>query len=321
MNAQDHIRNWELMCAVEEAGTLSAAADRMGIALPQASRMMGALERDLGITLLDRARKPASLTPAALSFLPMAHTLVDIHRMLLQNARAHAAPGAGTRVVRIGFTPNTDATALYRVLLDYENEHPGIRIQALMGDRHEMLLSREADIMRLGYIPANSELFATALDPGVTMLLAHRSYIQRRGMPRSPADLAHHTVILRNSFNRTFSTRLEKGGDAYYIPQGDWRQGDSLYCLELLKSGAGIAVDVSLSRVQDELAAGELVPVLPGWHREPWHNSVACRREDSADPVIRELMILVARHFNSLGAPLWQHWFRRFGIPLETVRL
>ena len=283
--------------------------------------MIASLERDLGVTLLDRASKPASVTPAALSFMPMARSLVDIHRMLCQNAEAHASAGGSEHVVRIGFPQNTDATALYKVLLEYEAEHPSVRIQALVGDRHEMLLSREADIMRLGYFPASNELSVTPIDPGVTMLLAHRSYIERHGMPLTPADLSRHTVILRSSFSRSFSTRLEKGGEFFYIPQGDWRQGDSLYCLELLRNGSGISVDVSLSRVQVELASGEIVPVLPGWHREPWRNSIACRREDAANPVFRELMELVARHFNSLAFPLWQRWFRRFGIPVETVRL
>ena len=34
MNARDVMKNWQLLCAVSEAGTLSAAAERLGIALP-----------------------------------------------------------------------------------------------------------------------------------------------------------------------------------------------------------------------------------------------------------------------------------------------
>ena len=50
--------------------------------------------------------------------------------------------------------------------------------------------------------------------------------------------------------------------------------GDALTCRQAVLSGAGIALDLAYAVVKSDLEAGNLVPVLRGWHRPQWLPSI-----------------------------------------------
>lgn len=323
VNASDNLRNWELVSAIADYGTLSAAADAMGLELSTASRMVSALEAEIGLPVLDRRTKPAGFAERAEVLLPLARALVQTHRSLLATAGELSGnrTAAGRGLIRVSFPLNTDCAALFRKFLEFDASHPGIRIQPLAESGAEGVLSGKADVAKLNYMPRNPGLHVVAGNPGVTMLLASRRYLEKRGVPRKIEDLARHTILTRGSLDRSFTARLECGEQTYSIsPDADLKQGDAVYCENLLLAGVGIAVDVSLNMVREQLLSGEVVPVLPGWHREPWRSSIVCRRSDLGDPLVQEVMALMLEEFNRICGR-WREWYRRFGVPEETVRL
>ena len=70
------LRRLECFLAVVDAGTVTAAAHRLRLAQPALSRQLRNLERELGITLFDRAQNRLQLTPAGREFVPMARALL-----------------------------------------------------------------------------------------------------------------------------------------------------------------------------------------------------------------------------------------------------
>ncbi len=323
VQAVNNLKNWQLFATVGDSGSLSAAADAMDLELSHASRLIAKLEDELGFPILDRTVKPARLAKAAAPLLPAARALVQIHASLLATAGTLAPRRAHSlQTIRVGVPLNTDCPALYKAFLAFEERHPGLRIQPATEYGVAELFSRRTDVVKCSERPRSGELFVRPLDSTVTMLLASREYVAEHGLPESPEDLKRHMMLLRNTDHPAFSTRLEKGDEVFYLDRsGPIRQGDVNYCINLMLAGVGIAVDVSLSRVQAELASGAVVPVLPGWHREPWVNSLVCRKIDAENPEIIDVMDVMAAHFNGLGTPLWHHWFRHFGIPLKAVKM
>ncbi len=67
--------------------------------------------------------------------------------------------------------------------------------------------------------------------------------------------------------------------------------------------------------VARELAAGELVPVLKGWHRPPWDYNVYCRAPDEKDGATRRIMAAIASSVFSSTQDQWRFWYQKLGIP------
>lgn len=72
MSISDRIRPWILLTETAARGSLASAAQSLGLTLPSASKQIRTLEKETGSVLLDRTKKPAVLTPAALRLLPAA---------------------------------------------------------------------------------------------------------------------------------------------------------------------------------------------------------------------------------------------------------
>lgn len=325
MDALSYAEYWRLLLEVEREGSLSAAAESLGLELASASRMLRALEKAAGFPLLDRARKPARLSARARSLVPYAREIVRARDALgsALGAGEEAEPRAALpRHVRISIPTNASRGVFYSLLKRFEESRPGLRLEICADTGAQGLLDGVADIAILGYTPTDAGLHVIPARASVTLLLASVDYVKRFGAPKEIGELASRTLILRSSSSRAFSTRLEKGGEAWYVPPGQsCRQGDAPYCRDQLMRGRGIALDVALGLVEKELASGEVVPVLPGWHREPWRNSVACREDVFRDPVCRELAELLRGASDEVETGLWQHWYRHFGIPLEEAGL
>ena len=97
--------------------------------------------------------------------------------------------------------------------------------------------------------------------------------------------------------------------------------GGQTICRDRLLAGEGIAVDLATGFMADALLEGRAVPVLPGWHRPAWKLTVAARPQNAGDPAVKALMtVLCGYAADQSGISSWSFWYRRFGIPLETVR-
>ncbi|GAA1098422.1 LysR family transcriptional regulator [Tsukamurella strandjordii] len=105
----DLIRHLRFFVAVAEEQHFGRAADRLGITQPPVSAGLRRLEEALGVTLIDRSRRGADLTPAARELLPRARVMVgDADRFVAEAARL----GAGTGQRRVALCDALDgATA------------------------------------------------------------------------------------------------------------------------------------------------------------------------------------------------------------------
>ncbi|MEU6138387.1 LysR family transcriptional regulator [Nocardioides sp. NPDC047086] len=81
-----HLRGFT---AVADEMSVSEAALELGVDQPLLSRRLRALERELGVELIDRTRRQIALTPAGHALLPRARHLVDQADHLLRSVRRH----------------------------------------------------------------------------------------------------------------------------------------------------------------------------------------------------------------------------------------
>ena len=84
---------------------------------------------------------------------------------------------------------------LPKILASFARDHPAIELELLASNRNEDLLLGRADIAVRMARPTQRALVARRLGIVRIALYAHRSYVERFGVPKSPADRAAHRLI------------------------------------------------------------------------------------------------------------------------------
>ena len=101
----DKLRALHYFVAAAEEGSFSAAARRFDVSVPAVTKLVSALERDLGVKLLDRSTQGLSLTARGAQYLenctPLLAQLADADRALAAPGarRAHDSPADAARSV------------------------------------------------------------------------------------------------------------------------------------------------------------------------------------------------------------------------------
>ncbi|EHK59255.1 LysR family transcriptional regulator [Allomesorhizobium alhagi] len=183
---------------VVEAGSFTAAARLLGMPKTTVSRRIAALEREVGMRLIQRTTRSLSMTDAGrLYYEQSSQALRTIEDANLRLAEARAEPSGTIRIsAPVGFGDSFLTGAVF----DFLGEHPKTRIELCLTDDQLNLVESGIDLaFRTGILP-DSTLIARKLGSTHRILCASPDYLARRGVPAMPADLArHHCVIAGQS--------------------------------------------------------------------------------------------------------------------------
>ena len=257
--------DWALLrsfLAVIEEGSLSAAARALDLTQPTIGRHLDALEAALRATLFTRSAKGLSPTDAALDLVAHAKAMAATAAALERAASGEAEDERGT--VRLTASEVIGAEVLPAMIAAFRALHPAIAIELVLSNVNDDLLRREADIAVRMVRPAQQQLVARKIGEVPALLYAHRSYVKRRGVPKTLNELGAHDIIGYDAQTAVLNTLRSLGvsatRDAFAV-----RTDSDLAQLALLRAGAGIG------GMQTQLAARErhLVPVLHGAIRIP----------------------------------------------------
>lgn len=177
--------------AVAEAGTISAAAERLHVSPSALSAAVTELERSLRVELLRRRRaKGVSLTPTGEVVLPRARFLLHQASELEADARGEARGVSG--LVRIGCYPSLAPTALPGLISEFTRAHPDARVEVHENTQDQLgkgLESGELDLAimyDLELDPTWHSATLARLPPRVVLPAGHRL-----ADGTEPLDLAH----------------------------------------------------------------------------------------------------------------------------------
>jgi DNA-binding transcriptional LysR family regulator len=188
--------DWSLVQAflsVAEQGSLSAAARALGSSQPTLGRQIRAMQEVLGIELFRRRDRGLSLTEAGEGLLPAARAMRQaVHDIeLVAAGRGEALEGT----VRVTSSVVVATHHLPAIVARLRREEPLIAIEVFASDESSNLHFREADIAVRMYRPTQLDLVTLYLGELRLGLFAAKNYLERRGMPRKPADLLAHDVV------------------------------------------------------------------------------------------------------------------------------
>jgi len=296
----DRIVALKLFSRVARTGSFSRAGREKGLSQPSVSRIVANLEREVGAVLLVRTTRSLSLTEAGADYLQR------IEPILLELEEAdHAARGTGELrgSLRVGLSPSFAIREVIPRLPEFMAQHPALKIDLSMDDQRQDLIGEDVDLaLRLGAL-ADSTATARRIGSNPRVLAASPAYLERAGIPSSPAELARHAVIGGAAGKLPGSWSFEKDGrlvsvavtSALTINSNEGAVAAAVAGLGLVSTGYWGS--------RQELEDGRLVPVLADWRREPVELNAVYAAGRGAKPAARLFTDFLIKALNSGRRP------------------
>jgi DNA-binding transcriptional LysR family regulator len=296
----DRLDAMAMVVAAIDEGSLAAAARRFGRSAAAATRAIALLEAAAGETLLLRSTRGLRLTEAGERHIAAWREVLA----RLDEVRPERSTGivAGTLVLT---APELFGRLKVVPLLEsFLEKHPRVQVRALLLNRVVDMVGDGMDIaIRLGHLE-DSNLVATKVGEVRRVVCASPDYLERKGTPRTPADLSDHLCIgLSADGNQELWT--------FRISATRTRAVQVRTALSITSAGAGIdaalrgrgLVRARSYQVADQLAAGRLQRVLADFEPSAIPVSIVFR------PTLQRQTLV--RSFVDHAAPVLRHELAR----------
>lgn len=264
----DSLKAMHCFVRAVELGSLSSAARELGSTQPTVSKLVAALEKQLGARLLTRGTSGLTPTEQGKRFYERAKAVLEEYTEAVAEVRGLTERPEG--VLRVNVPVSLGVLHLNTLLLAFMAQYPDIEVELIFNDRFVDLTEENVDLaLRLGGdLPPNAIARRIATSP--RYLVAAPEYLRQHAPLSCPADLGGHH-FLRFAWLAA-GDRLELSGPggekASVTPQGRYRSNSSLAIRDGVLQGAGLCVTPAWL-VSDLLDSGRLVRVLPDWSGPP----------------------------------------------------
>lgn len=193
-NCMDDWSDYLVCLTVAEAGSLTAAAQELGVSQPTVTRRLQSLEERFGEALFERENGQSRLTPFGAKIVDHA-TRMREEASAIQRA-AVAQDQSLNGLVVVSASEGLGADWLPRALADFQLSNPGIGIEISIKNHPANLADREADIALRWNGPGSQQSLVGRRGATVGAgLYASSDYVQRHGRPGCVEDLADHACV------------------------------------------------------------------------------------------------------------------------------
>ncbi|QJQ95133.1 MULTISPECIES: LysR family transcriptional regulator [Halomonadaceae] len=245
---------------VVDCGSITGAAERLGITVSGVSRALNRLERKLGATLLRRTTRRLELTEEGETFLGHCRHILSAVEMAEESILDRHDQPQGR--LRINAAPSFMQFVIAPVIGEFRALYPGITLELDTHDRFVDLLEQRVDLaIRIGELE-DSSLHARPLGQSPLRILASPRYLECHGVPHSVEALGHHSLLGFSQLDHLNRWPLRRADGKYLHITPTLAASSGTTLLELTTAGEGIAcladfMTLSLRR------KGALVEVLP----------------------------------------------------------
>jgi LysR family transcriptional activator of dmlA len=255
----DEIRTFQRILSL---GSLSAAARDLGISLAVVSKRLASLERRVGQRLIHRTTRRLSPTDEGAALLPRLERVLEA----MDVAEGWISEGRDELVgtLRVSAPISLGRLHVAPVLGALTAAHPRFEAELRLGDGLIDLMEARIDVaVRIGPAQDSSYLMHKLAD-SYRVLAASPDYLDRRGRPATPNDLAEHDGLRSLGWDGPWRLVNADGETVDIHPSSRLRSDNGEVVHDWALKGLGImlksAIDVSI-----DLQRGRLERVLPDW--------------------------------------------------------
>ncbi|WP_202413887.1 LysR family transcriptional regulator [Duganella sp. CY15W] len=267
-NAADRIELMQTFVRIVEAGSLSAAAAQLGTTQPTISRRLQALERMLGLRLLQRSTHAMQLTEDGERCLAHARELLSHWSALAAEVQGAREEPAGT--LRVVAPHAFGQQQLVGPLTAFLARYPRVSVEWLLHDRTPDFIAENIDCaIRVGEV-SDPSVVAIKLADIPRIAVAAPSLLAGQALPTHPEQLAALPwVALRTFYRNEITLHHEDGSASHRLVIQPRLSTDGLFAARnAALMGTGMCV-ISAWAVRDDIAQGRLLHLAPQWQAAP----------------------------------------------------
>ena len=264
----DRFDAMSVLVAAVDAGSLSAAARRLGMPLASVSRRVAELEERLGTRILLRSTRGLSLTEPGEAYLAACRTILE------QVGEAERV-AAGEFSVPKGLLAVSAPIVFGRlhvlpIITAFLNIYPEVDVRLEQSDRTVSLIEEHIDAaIRIGHLP-DSSMRARRVGQVRRIVCASPGYLSDRGRPERPDDLPLHDCITFENLMSSDRWQFGEGREQRYVEiRSRMVVNTAEAAIDAAAAGLGLTRVLSY-QVVDAIAAGRLEIVLQDDEPTPW---------------------------------------------------
>jgi DNA-binding transcriptional LysR family regulator len=254
----------ELFVQVAELGSLTRAAESLGLSNAAASRHLAALEERLAARLVQRNTRRLFLTDVGETFYRRCKPLLGELREAESAVNEAVLKPAG--LLRVTASLSFSMIVIAPLLPEFTARYPDLRVEIVASNRYTDLLDSGIDVaIRNREFEDDSAITVRRLAETKRVLAASPQYLQRHGTPRTPDELAHHDLLIYNLANQPHNLKFTRNGAVTSLTvQGLLEANDGQVIRAAALKHLGILMQ-PLYIIHEDIVGGRLVPVLQDW--------------------------------------------------------
>lgn len=259
----DKLLALKMFVAAVDAKGFSAAARGLGLATSSVTRMVDALEQELGTVLLNRSTRQVTVTEAGAAYYQSARQVLEY----LAEADASVMDGGDepSGPLRVSVPTAFGRRMISPHIGTLLARHPRLELDITLTDEIVDLLGERVDLsIRLGAAAPMDGVVARTLGEFRRHVVASPAYLAERGTPAQPLELAEHDCLRFNyGAARQVWTFQGPEGEVRVPVRGRMRSNNIEVLREVALAGSAVAL-LPDWLVDDDIAAGRLLSLFPG---------------------------------------------------------
>lgn len=298
----NRFENMSVFIRVVESGSISGAADRLGVAKSAVSRRLKELEEHLGVELFHRTTRKMNLTDTGKTFYHQSvRILDDVLEAELSTSQAHGELQGSLKVaLPLSFGLMHLAPAINEFLLS----HPQVEFDLDFSDREVDLMQEGFDLaIRIADLP-DSSLIARRLAPIQSIMCASPAYLEQMGIPQLPDELIDHQCLVYSLLRDFEYWHLtdSKGNVIKTKIRPYLKASTGEFLRDVAVEGRGIVL-IPTFIAYKEIERGTLVPLLEDY-KTPQINAYAIYPQTRhLSQRVRAFVDILIKRFE--GTPYW----------------
>jgi DNA-binding transcriptional LysR family regulator len=295
----DRWTEMELLVQTAELGSLSRAAESLGLSNAAASRHLTSLETRVGARLIQRSTRGLSMTEVGTNFYRSCKNVLAEIRDAEAEANATVLNPTGT--LRITASLSFSVHHIAPLLKEYTNLYPNIRVHVEVANRYYDLIDNNIDVaIRTREFEQDSSITVRRLATTRRILAASPRYLDRHGSPRNVEELVNKPFLLYTYSNSPNELVFHRSGETRSIQiQGLLESNDGQVLRAAALDGMGILV-LPKYILYDDLVAGRLVSLLDEWDLPRLTVNIAFQSRRHLSAKVRTFVDFLAAHFERM---------------------
>ncbi|MEB0225675.1 LysR family transcriptional regulator [Pseudomonas sp. 10S4] len=266
-NPVDKLNAMAVFVRVVERGSFSAVARELQTSQPTISKVLRALETELGGKLISRSTRQLSLTDEGQRYYSECRQIlaaVDAAEHSFQSGRETVAGN-----LRIGSSVSFGRMQIATRLPGFLKKYPQVHIDLQLSDQNQDLVSEGLDVsFRIGELN-DSGMIARHIGTTHRVTVAAPDYLKQHKTLQTPQDLSEHNCLQFNLLNSQNLWVYEKDAQRHEVRiKGNAQSNNSEAIREMVLGGLGIALS-PVWLFSEDLKAGRVTAILKDYSAQP----------------------------------------------------